>query len=343
VGLYDPASPLRVRVLQAEKPATVDLPWWRERLKATLAKREGMFGPDTDGFRLINGESDGWPGLVLDRYADTLVMKLYTAVWLPRLAEIQELIVEALSPAALVLRLSRNITDTARRDFQVEEGVRYGTTNDIVVFLENGLKFEAEVIHGQKTGFFLDQRENRKRVGQLASGGEVLNAFSFSGGFSLYAAKGGAKRVTDIDISTHALEAGSRNFLLNRDIRAVADCFREPVQADAFEWLADGPRALFDLVVVDPPSLAKREADRAGAIAAYERLAVSALRRVRRGGVLVAASCSAHVTAEEFFAAVDRAALPWNTRKLWNSAHAPDHAVNFREAAYLKCVALRCG
>ena len=136
---------------------------------------------------------------------------------------------------------------------------------------------------------------------------------------------------------------GDRNFVLNKNLRPVASCLRETVKADAFAWLADGPRARFDLVVVDPPSLAKRESDRASAIAAYGRLATSALQRVRRGGVLVTASCSAHVTAEEFFGAVERAALPWNTRTLWNSAHAPDHAVNFREAAYLKCVALRCG
>jgi 23S rRNA (cytosine1962-C5)-methyltransferase len=342
VGLYDPASPLRVRILQSEKPATIDAEWWRGRLAQALAAREGMFGPDINGYRLINGESDGWPGMVLDRYAETLVLKLYSAIWLPRLQEIQNLIISALSPQALVLRLSRNITEAAKRDFNLQEGVIHGTCESTVVFVENGLKFESEVLNGQKTGFFLDQRENRERVGRLASGAEVLNAFSFSGGFSLYAARGGAKRVTDLDISPHALTSGDRNFALNLDLPPVRACIRATVQADAFTWLADGPRAQFDLIVVDPPSLARREAERAGAIDAYERLTVSALRRVRRGGILVAASCSAHVSADEFFAAVDRAALPWNTRKLWTSAHAPDHAVTFREAAYLKCVALRC-
>jgi 23S rRNA (cytosine1962-C5)-methyltransferase len=342
VGLYDPDSPLRIRILQSGKAVTIDSAWWRERLTEALRKREGMFGAETNGYRLINGESDGWPALVLDRYAETLVLKLYSAVWLPRLREIQEMIAAALSPAALVLRYSRNMAQTAQRDFGMHEGVLYGATDDTVVFNENGLKFEAEVIRGQKTGFFLDQRENRKRVGQQAAGAEVLNAFSFSGGFSLYAAQGGAKQVTDLDISMHALAAGDRNFALNRGIRAVGSCHREKIQADAFAWLADGPRAQFDLVVVDPPSLAKRESERAGGIAAYERLVVSALRRVRRGGVLVAASCSAHVSAEEFFAAVDRAALPWNTRKLWTTRHAADHAVNFREGEYLKCVALKC-
>jgi 23S rRNA (cytosine1962-C5)-methyltransferase len=341
VGLYDPASPIRMRILHAGKPATLDEAWWRERLRAALAKREGMFGPETNGYRLINGESDGWPGLVVDRYAGTLVMKLYSAVWLPRLQEIVAMIQAAVAPQAIVLRLSRNITETAQRDFNISEGVLCGDTAETVVFVENGLRFEAEVLRGQKTGFFLDQRENRRLVSHLSSGADVLNAFSFSGGFSLYAASGGAQRVTDLDISQHALDAGGRNFALNEDQRAIANCRRETLKADAFAWLADGPRARFNLVVVDPPSLAKRETDRAGAIVAYGRLAVSALQRVRRGGVLVLASCSAHVSADEFFGAVERAALPFNTRTLWKNGHAPDHAVTFKEAEYLKCLALR--
>jgi 23S rRNA (cytosine1962-C5)-methyltransferase len=297
-GLYDAGSPLRVRILITGKPATVDAAWWRSRLEGAVAKREGMFGPETNGYRLINGESDGWPGLVLDRYAGTLVMKLYTPAWLPRLTDIAEMIAASLNPRAIVLRLSRNMAGAALRDAGVRDGVIIGETTDTVVFRENGMRFEADVLHGQKTGFFLDQRDNRRRVGEIAGGADVLNAFSFSGGFSLYAARGGARCVTDLDISAHALAAGDRNFELNRDLPAVAACRRETVQADAFDWLDAGPAARFGLVVVDPPSLAKREADRPGAIAAYERLIASALRRVRRGGVLVAASCSAHVTAD---------------------------------------------
>ena len=341
IGLFDAASPLRVRILLTGKPATLDASWWRHRLHDVLAKREGMFGQETNGYRLINGESDGWPGLVLDRYSGTLVMKLYTAAWLPRLGEITTLVSETIKPQAVVLRLSRNIADAAQRDLGVAEGVLCGESEETVVFLENGLRFEAAVLRGQKTGFFLDQRDNRRRVSELAAGASVLNAFSFSGGFSLYAAKGGARKVTDIDVSAHALEAGDRNFTLNHDLPAVAACQREIVRADAFAWLDDSRGSQFDLVILDPPSLAKREADRAGAIAAYTRLIASGLRRVRRGGVLVAGSCSAHVSEEEFFACVDRTALPFRTQKLWTSTHAPDHAVTFAEAAYLKCAALR--
>ena len=339
LGFYDPASPIRVRILHTGKPATLDTAWWRERLRAALARREGLFPAHTTGYRLINGESDGFPGLVLDHYAGVLVMKLYTAAWLPRLDEIKTLLLAALAPAGIVLRLSRNLTDTARREFSLAEGTLHGSAPDVVIFEENGLRFESEVRHGQKTGFFLDQRENRQRVRDISRGAEVLNAFSFSGAFSVYAAAGGARRVADLDISAHALAAGDRNFALN----APLSCPREKIHADAFEWLAAARREQFDIIIVDPPSLAKRESERAGAIAAYTRLIESALRLLRRGGVLVAASCSAHVSMEEFLAAATRAAAPWDAHTLWTTGHAPDHAVTFREAQYLKCTALQLG
>src|SRR5204863_326174 len=127
-----------------------------------------------------------------------------------------------------------------------------------IVFLESGLRFEADVVRGQKTGFFLDQRENRRRVESLARGRTVLNAFSFSGGFSLYAARGGAKSATDLDLSAHALAAAERNFTLNQREPEVARCRHELLQADAFDWLARNAGRKFDLIVLDPPSLAKR-------------------------------------------------------------------------------------
>lgn len=242
IGLFDPESPIRVRVLHAGKPQKLDEPWWRARLQQALARREGLFDAQTNGCRLIHGESDGWPGLVLDRYDRTLVLKLYTAAWLPRLSEAARYAFDVLQPERVVLRLSRNIQETARHEFRKEEGqslscesgenkARQPSTasvdNQRVTFLETGLCFEADVVKGQKTGFFLDQRENRRRVETLAAGREVLNAFSFSGGFSLYAARGGAKSVTDLDISAHALESARRNFALNQDSPPVALCRHE--------------------------------------------------------------------------------------------------------------------
>jgi 23S rRNA (cytosine1962-C5)-methyltransferase len=210
-------------------------------------------------------------------------------------------------------------------------------------FLETGLRFEADVSHGQKTGFFLDQRENRRAVESLANGRSVLNAFSFSGGFSLYAARGGAISVTDLDISAHALASSERNFALNQSNAAVARCPHERVQADAFEWLTGNDQRAFDLIVLDPPSFAKREAERAGAIRAYERLAALGIQHLARGGILVACSCSAHVTAEEFFAAVRQAAgkSARASQEIRTTRHAPDHPATFKEAEYLKAIYLR--
>jgi 23S rRNA (cytosine1962-C5)-methyltransferase len=387
VGLFDPDSPIRLRVLHTGKPTTIEAAWWRERLRAAIARRADLFDEQTTGYRCINGESDGWPGLVLDSYDATLVLKLYTAAWLPRLEEIVGLIREQLTPERIVLRLSRNIQERARSFFEkarhstgdakleaesppphptsghpfprVERGKGQGEgavqeTGDgafllggrrdaFATFLESGLRFEADVVRGQKTGFFLDQRENRRIVGSLARGRDVLNAFSFTGGFSVYAARGGAKSVTDLDISAYALAGSKRNFVLNKSIPVVAAGRREAIQADAFEWLAGNASRKFDLTILDPPSLAKREAERAGAIQAYGRLAQSGIAHLRPGGVLVAASCSAHVSAEEFFGAV-RLAAKKSGRKfsdLQTTGHAPDHPASFPEAHYLKCIYLQ--
>lgn len=369
VGLYDPDSAIRVRVLHVGKPQSIDPDWWRARLSAAIVKRHGLFDERTTGYRLINGESDGWPGLVLDRYDKTLVVKLYTAAWLPRLEESSTLISEKLHPERLVLRLSRNIQPVAKSHFSVSEGPwvngragepvsgnaarnqssiespACGSTAVFapIVFLENGLRFEADVLRGQKTGFFLDQRENRRIVESLSNGRQVLNAFSFTGGFSLYAARGGARRVTDLDMSEHALKGTERNFVLNRDIGTVAGCAHETIRADAFEWLERPATPRFDLVILDPPSLAKRESEREGAIHAYERMAANGIRLLRRDGILAAASCSAHVPAEDFFAAILKAASRSSRPflEMERTGHPSDHPATFPEARYLKCVFLR--
>ncbi len=344
LGLFDPDSPIRLRMLHAGSPQTVNEEWWQARLQAALTRRVGLGGSETTGLRLISGENDGWPGMVVDRFDRTLVLKLYSGVWLPRFDEVVNRLQAATPPERIVLRLSRNIQALAREQCNLQDGqIVFGEPlSGKVVFLENGLRFESDVLRGQKTGFFLDQRENRQRVGQLAAGKTVLNAFSFSGGFSLYAARGGATSVTDLDISAHALDAANRNFALNESVPAVAQCQHHRVQADAFQWLSS-TRDHFDLVILDPPSLAKRESERQGAITAYESLAASGIRLLDKNGILVAASCSAHVTPQEFFGAVLRAAQmsrrPFT--EMDRTGHAPDHPVTFPEAMYLKCIYLR--
>ncbi len=373
LGLFDSASPIRVRVLHTGKPEIIDPKWWSARLAQAVERREGLFNERTTGYRWINGESDGWPGLVLDCYDTTLVLKLYTNAWLPRIDDLCELIRAQLKPKRIVLRLSRNIQRDAgsdpkepardgrepraaneesnlslltsaatkrRRDGDVLHG---SPLNGPVLFLESGLRFEADVLRGQKTGFFLDQRENRRAVELLARDRRILNAFSFSGGFSLYAARGGASSVTDLDISAHALASARRNFALNGSDPALARCRHECVQADVFDWLHASQRRTFDLVILDPPSFAMREQERPTAIRAYERLANLGIGCLANGGILVACSCSAHVSADEFFQAVRRSAARSKRgfEELQTTGHAPDHRATFKEAQYLKATYLR--
>lgn len=341
IGLYDANSPIRVRILHAGKPVRIDGDWWREHFQSALGKRGGLFDAQTTGYRCINGESDGWPGLVIDRYGETLVLKLYSEIWFSRFQEIIEVVQAGMAHERLVLRLSRNIQRTAEkyklRDGQIVHGdALSGTTT----FLENGIRFEADVLRGQKTGFFLDQRENRRSVETLAAGKTVLNAFSFSGGFSLYAARGGAASVTDLDISAHALESAKRNFALNSSDAAIRRCRHETIQTDVFEWLQKNEERQFDLIILDPPSLAKRETERKYAIVAYEKLAGGGILHLKRGGTLVAASCSAHVSADEFFHAVRTAARKSGRqfKELKTTQHARDHLATFKESEYLKCI-----
>ena len=344
VGLFDPDSPIRVRILHAGKPQIIDSIWWNVRLDKALAVRRDLFDAQTTGYRLIHGESDGWPGLVLDKYDSTLVLKIYSVAWLPRLDEILALFKEKIPCERIILRLSRNIQPFAEKEFQRRDGqILFGSTPDgAVIFSENGIKFEADVLRGQKTGFFLDQRENRMEVEKLSHCKKVLNAFSFSGGFSVYAAHGGAKSVTDLDISTHALESAKRNFALNQNFSDVANCRHEIVQADCFDWL-EKTSEKFNLIILDPPSLAKRATEREGAIHAYERLNSLGIARLSRDGILVAGSCSAHVSAPEFFDAVRRAAAKSGRKftELKTLQHPPDHPATFKEAAYLKVIYLK--
>ena len=344
VGMFEAESPIRLRILHCGKPATIDREFWLERARTCLAKREGaVLSAATNGARVINGESEGFPGIVADKYAGTLVVKIYATGWLARWEEVESVLREVYSPDHLVLRMSRNVAASAG-EYGIEEGFRGEEGDQTVVFSENGLQFEAAVLKGQKTGFFLDQRDNRARVEQLAEGRDVLNVFSFSGGFSLYAARGGAASVTDLDISTHALESAARNFSLNDGDARIREVTRHAVQADAFRWM-DGGNEKYDLIITDPPTLAKRNAEREGALRAYRRLNAAAIARLRPGGILVAASCSAHVSKEEFLLTIEESAQssgrPW--KELWRSGHAADHPANFREAEYLKAICLEFG
>lgn len=344
IGLYDPFSPIRVRVLHVGKSTTINEQWFTDKIANCHQKRAFLLEQDTNGYRVISGENDGLPGLVVDRYAETLVVKIYTAAWVKHLDAVLAALLAEIPAERVVLRMNR----LAQQDKSLLFGlcnadVLYGAPlNGVVVFKENGVYFESDPIHGQKTGFFLDQRDNRARVEAISQHRDVLNVFSYTGGFSLYAARGGAKSVTSLDISKPAIEGSVRNFELNFDDETVRNCPHEYIADDAFKAMASLRKEgkSFDVVIIDPPSFAKKKEEIKGAIAAYSQLVKLGLGLLRRGGTLVMASCSSRVGADEFFEMVMRSAseVKRPLRELERSQHAVDHPIGFPEGAYLKCI-----
>ncbi|MEM7534583.1 MAG: class I SAM-dependent rRNA methyltransferase [Chloroflexota bacterium] len=347
IGLYNPTSPIRVRILHSGSPITIDDSWFADHLRKTISKRDPLLSTNTNGYRLVSGENDGLPGLVIDRYADTCVLKLYTPAWVPHLRSIVPPLLEETQAKRVVLRMSRAVQKEVDTLHGLSDGmILHGDALDgPVIFLENGLRFEADPIVGQKTGFFLDQRDNRARVEQLVvqeQAHDVLNVFAYTGGFSLYAARGGASRVTSLDISKPALAAAERNFALNHDQPNIAHVHHEILAADAFKALSEMARSgkQFDMVIIDPPAFAKKQNEIEGALSAYARLTKLGLRVTKKGGTIVLASCSSRVDADTFFNTIREAARQSRRpmKELSRTGHALDHSIGFPEGAYLKCL-----
>jgi 23S rRNA (cytosine1962-C5)-methyltransferase len=344
IGLWDPFSPLRVRILHAGEPVAIDASWLRNRLEAAAAVRRRLQPAGTNAYRLVHGENDGLPGLVIDRYDRTFVLKLYSAGWIPWLNMLLGELAGVLPVRNVILRLSREVAGQPDRLYGLTDGtVLHGNVgNGRIPFAENRLRFEADVIKGQKTGFFLDQRDNRAGVASHARGARVLNVFAYSGGFSVYAAAGGAREVTSLDLSAPALADAQRNFSLNQHVPAVAAAQHSVLLGDAFDALGElrATRQHYDLVIVDPPAFAKRENEVPAALQAYARLTGLALGVLSEGGLLVQASCSSRVDAEVFFETVHRAArrAARPLREIERTGHAVDHPIGFPEGAYLKCL-----
>jgi 23S rRNA (cytosine1962-C5)-methyltransferase len=344
IGLYDPTSPIRVRILQQGKPATIDQNWFHEKIKTAASLREPLKKQNTNGYRLVHGENDGLPGLIIDRYAETLVIKLYTAAWVPHLQDVCSALAQVQPFERLILRLSRSLNKQMKYLHGLTDGMTLAgqTPEHLLLFKENGLTFECDPVHGQKTGFFLDQRENRTRVKALSKGKSVLNVFSYTGGFSLYAADGGAKEVVSVDFSAPATEATLRNIANNQDHANIKAAKFETIARDAFEVLAQmkEENRKFDIVILDPPMFAQNQTQVETALAAYRRLTRLGLDVLKPGGILVQASCSSRVDAGDFFDAVHRSAKEAGRplRELERTTHALDHPITFKEGAYLKCL-----
>lgn len=336
VGLYDSDSPIRIKMLHSGGGVSIDDKFFLEKINKAYAIRIPLLETNTNSYRLIFGENDGFPGFIADVYDRVLVVKLYSAIWFPYLEDILKHLIEVSACETVILRLSRKLQQQ-KETYGLSEGqLLYGELkNEDVTFVEHGIHFSANVIKGHKTGYFLDHRHNRKRVGELAKGKKVLDIFSYAGGFSVHALVNGAKEVTSVDISKQALELAIKNGKLNSFSGK-----HETIAGDAFvimkKYISQGKR--FDIVVIDPPSFAKSKKEIEKAKNKYRELAHFGCMLTARGGLLVLASCSSRIIASEFFE-INKNVLKEQSggfKILETTLHDIDHPIAFKEGAYLK-------
>ncbi len=336
---YSPRSQIRARIWTWDERETVDSEFFRRRLRAAVERRAGF---DAEALRLVHGESDGLPGVVCDRYGEVAVVQL-TSAGAERWREaIAAAVVEATGCAALYERSDLEVR--ALEGLTPRAGWLRGVRTDPTVEItEGGIRYRVDVARGQKTGFYLDQRANRARVRALARGREVLNAFCYTGGFTLAALAGGACSVLSIDSSAEALTAARANAALNGCDPALLDWRGDDVFAALRALRAE--RRAFDLIVLDPPKFAPTTQHAARAARAYKDINLLALRLLRPGGLLVTFSCSGGVSPELFKKILAGAAAeaPAEVECLARLQADADHPVllSFPEGEYLKGLVLR--
>lgn len=344
LGTWNANTSIRVRMLSRNINEKIDEEFFSARFQQLETWKRSRLPAETNGYRLIHAEADGLPGLIVDRYDDVFVFQLHTAGMDRLRAEIIAALTDTFKPRAIVERSDIEVRKVeGLKDQPV--AIRLGTIDGLVPFQESGLTFLADVMHGQKTGFFLDQRDARRRLESVAKGHRVLNLFGYTGAFSLYAARGGATFVATVDVSHQALELAQKNFEANK-FDAEDDKKFLFLEADVFDLLKDKdcPGGPYDLIVCDPPALAKTEAHLPQAIRAYTDLNIACLSRLEPGGILVTSSCSGRVTPDDFRSLLRIAAgragrdvrvLDWITQPV-------DHAerLAFPEGRYLKTAIL---
>jgi 23S rRNA (cytosine1962-C5)-methyltransferase len=339
VGFYNSKSKIQVRVLAPER-VEVNGAFFAERIRAALAERQRHL-PRAASFRVVNAESDFLSGLIVDKYGDVLVVQISSLGMDQRKAMIVAALQKVFSPGAIL-----ECSDAASRKFeglQESNGMLLGDLNGPVSVNLNGLKFETVLAGGHKTGMYLDQQVNYQAVARFAQGGQVLDCFSFLGGFGLHAARAGAAHVHLLDQSAGAIEASRRNAAANG---LAEKCSFDPV--NVFDWLKENtavkpherviPR--FDLIILDPPSFTRNRASVPDALRGYKEIHLRALKLLKPGGTLASFCCSHHVNAELFLDSLLSAA--YDTRHLLRRvavyAQSPDHPVipMIPETEYLK-------
>lgn len=339
IGHYQIGS-IAVRVLSFEK-RPIDHQFWVDRIRSAYQLRciLGLANtPNNNTFRLIHGEGDALPGLVIDMYANTAVMQAHSVGMHKCRMEIAAALKEVVGDALQNIYYKSETTLPYKADLNSENGSLLGQDVDDIA-LENGLKFYVDWQKGQKTGFFVDQRENRKLLEHYAKGRSVLNMFCYTGGFSFYAMRGGAKLVHSVDSSAKAISLTNRNVELN----FPGDLRHEAYAEDAFKYL-ERMGSNYDLIILDPPAFAKHKDVLRNALQGYRKLNAIAFEKIKPGGILFTFSCSQVVSKENFRLAVFSAAAQSkrNVRILHQLTQPADHPVNIYhpEGEYLKGLVL---
>ncbi|MGD0022070.1 MAG: class I SAM-dependent rRNA methyltransferase [Smithellaceae bacterium] len=294
LGFFNPRTDIALRILTRNCEEKITASFWQGRLNAARKLRQRIINDETNAYRLVNAEGDGFPGLIVDVYGATLVISIAIAGMEKQKSHILNALISQLKPARIYEKSegrSRSLEGLETRIGFVSGDNETG----LVEIMENGLKFEVDFAHGQKTGFFLDQRINREKIGTLSRDASILNCFSYTGAFSVYCAEGGAKRVVSLDISKPACITAKRNLQLNwfstEDYPVI--------EADVFTYLRD-TQECFDMIILDPPAFAKTKKDVAKATRGYKEINLQAIKHLAHGGILATFSCSNFIEEDLF-------------------------------------------
>jgi 23S rRNA (cytosine1962-C5)-methyltransferase len=337
VGHYQKAT-ISVRIISFIKQK-IDDAFWREKLNSAYALRKTanlVKNKHTNIYRLVHAEGDGLPGLIIDIYGNTAVMQCHSA----GMYKVREQIAQQLVELAIVSNVYDKSAESLSKNTGITAENAYLIKNTPIEtnFLENNLQFYIDWEAGQKTGFFIDQRNNRALLEKYSNNKNVLNTFCYTGGFSVYALRGGAKKVVSVDYSEKAIELTNKNVNLNKYTNHKA------ITTDAFAYLKEITENEFDLIILDPPAFAKHQKSKHNAIQGYKRLNKIALQKIQSGGILFTFSCSQVITPDIFYKTIYSAALETgrNIRILHKLGQPEDHPVNIYhpEGEYLKGLVL---
>jgi 23S rRNA (cytosine1962-C5)-methyltransferase len=339
-GHYQIGS-IAVRIFSFEK-ITPDFSFWKNKIEKACQLRVDLGlarNPENNTYRLIHGEGDSMPGLIVDIYGKTAVMQAHSAGMHTIRMELANAIIEVLSPEVENVYYKSETTLPFKANLNPKDDYLIGKEDKQCIAIENGLKFHVDWLKGQKTGFFTDQRDNRSLLEKYSGGRSVLNMFCYTGGFSFYAMRGGAKTVRSVDSSAKAIELTKQNVELN----FPGDKRHEACTADAFRYLEEMTEE-HDLIILDPPAFAKHRDALRNALQGYKKLNAKGLEKIKPGGILFTFSCSQAVSKEQFRLAVFSAAAMAgrNVRILHQLTQPADHPVNIYhpEGEYLKGLVL---